>query len=221
LIKPFEDIEMITAVVNRATDRYRLAVSNRELLEDLKRNAEELERLNVRLTDIANRDGLTGLYNHRYLRESLDQELARSRRHHRRFALIFIDIDHFKTYNDTHGHLAGDALLQTVAKLLQERARGETLAARYGGEEFVLLVPETGAEGAGRYAEAIRGLVAAHPFVGRETQPLGAVTLSLGVASYPEAGEDSTTLIDHADKALYVSKAHGRNTVTVWDPTLG
>jgi len=218
MVKPFDDPAMIRTVVNRAIDRYTLNSHNRALIVDLKRNAEELERLNARLTDIANRDGLTGLYNHRCFRESLEQEISRCHRHQRGFSLIFLDIDVFKRYNDTHGHLAGDSLLRALARLLQERARGETLAARYGGDEFVLLVPETDAEGARRYAEILRAAVEAHPFIGRETQPLGRVTASLGVACYPEAGSDSTTLIDHADRALYAAKDHGRNTVKVWKP---
>jgi diguanylate cyclase (GGDEF)-like protein len=147
-------------------------------------------------------------------------ELARARRHRRTFSLLFIDIDNFKQYNDSHGHLAGDDLLRNLAKLLQGRCRSTTVAARYGGEAFVLLVPETDSTGAQRFAEALRRLVAEHPFPGRESQPGGRVTLSLGVASYPEAGEDATALIDSADKALYQSKHRGRNTVSVWEPSL-
>jgi diguanylate cyclase (GGDEF)-like protein len=218
LVKPFDDIDMISAVVGRAIDRSRLNAANRALMADLKRNAEQLEQLNAKLTDMANRDGLTGLYNHRYLRETLDQELSRSRRHGREFSLLFLDIDHFKHYNDTHGHLAGDNLLCTLATLLHERSRGETLAARYGGEEFVLLVPESGSPAALRYAEILREMVAEHPFPGRETQQFGCVTISVGVATFPEAGKDATTLIDHADKALYASKNSGRNRVSVWTP---
>jgi diguanylate cyclase (GGDEF)-like protein len=169
---------------------------------------------------MANRDGLTGLYNHRFFREALEQELARARRHRRQFALLFMDIDHFKHYNDSHGHLAGDALLRSVAMLLQERSRGETLAARYGGEEFVMLVPETNAEGARRYAEILREMFERHTFAGRESQPAGRLTMSFGVAAYPEAGDDSASLIDAADKALYHSKGSGRNRVSVWQPAV-
>ncbi len=218
LIKPFEDIDLISAVVHRAIDRIQLEEKNRALLEDLRRNAQELENLNARLTDMANRDGLTGLYNHRFFREMIEQELSRSRRHERSFSVLFIDIDHFKQYNDTHGHLAGDELLKTLARLLQERCRSSTIAARYGGEEFVLLAPETDAEGARQFAEILRSTVEQYPFAGRETQPLGAVTLSLGLATFPHDGQDTTSLIDHADKALYVSKHNGRNAVTSWEP---
>jgi len=218
LMKPFDDLDQITAVVNRAIDRVQAARENRDLMVDLKRNAKEMEQLNARLEHQANRDGLTGLYNHRYFRELLEKELTRARRHRREFSLLFIDIDHFKYYNDTHGHLAGDEVLRTLARLLGQRCRRSTTLARYGGEEFVLLVPETDSPGAKAFAEDLRQLVEEHPFVGGESQPLGKVTLSLGVATYPEAGEDCTTLIDRADKALYESKHAGRNTVTVWAP---
>ena len=125
MIKPFDDPAMIRTVVNRAIDRYTLNSNNRALIVDLKRNAEELERLNARLTDIANRDGLTGLYNHRCFRESLEQELARCHRHQRGFSLILLDIDVFKRYNDTHGHLAGDFVLREVCRRLKARIRKE------------------------------------------------------------------------------------------------
>jgi diguanylate cyclase (GGDEF)-like protein len=216
LVKPFDDIEMISTVVNRAIDRFRLAADNRALMDHMKRNAEELERLNAQLTDMANRDALTGLHNHRFFREALDKEIARSERHDRQFSLIFLDIDHFKNFNDTHGHLAGDELLKKLADLLRSNSRATTVVVRYGGEEFVLLVPETDGEGARVLAEKLRCAVAEYAFPGRESQPDGRLTMSLGVATFPQAGDNSRTLIDHADKALYRSKHAGRNRVSVW-----
>jgi len=220
LVKPFDDIDMISTVVNRAIDRYKLAADNRALMEHMKQNAEQLEQLNAQLTDMAHRDALTGLYNHRYFREVLTKEIARSERHSRAFSLLFIDIDHFKNYNDTHGHLAGDELLKRLADILRGYSRASTVVVRYGGEEFVLLVPEADTEAARLLAEKLRGVVEKHPFSGRETQPCGKITLSLGVATFPESGRDATTLIDNADKALYQSKHGGRNLVSVWDPAL-
>jgi diguanylate cyclase (GGDEF)-like protein len=205
-------------VVNRAIDRYKLAADNHALMDHMKQNAEELERLNAQLTDMANRDALTGLYNHRYFREVLDKELARAERHDRVFSLVFIDIDHFKNYNDTHGHLAGDDLLRRLAGVLRQQSRKSTVVVRYGGEEFVLLVPEADQDAARQFAENLRRAVEQHPFPGRECQPSGKLTLSLGVAAFPVSGRTSTELIDHADKALYRSKHGGRNLVSVWDP---
>ena len=182
-------------------------------MESLKRNVDELSELNDTLRTLATRDGLTGLYNHRFFRETLEQEMSRCRRHDRIFSLLFMDLDYFKQYNDTHGHLAGDELLATLAEEISKASRATTIIARYGGEEFVLLVPETDNAGARRYAERIRTLIEAYPFKGRQTQPSGKVTLSIGVATFPENGEDTTALLDYADQALYRAKESGRNTV--------
>jgi diguanylate cyclase (GGDEF)-like protein len=167
LIKPFEDIDLVSAVVNRAADRIRLIEDNRELVERLKSYAAKLEALNAQLHAMATRDGLTGLYNHRYFREALDRELSRAHRHERPFSVVLMDIDHFKHYNDTHGHLAGDSLLTTFGEILQQRCRESTVVARYGGEEFVLLVPETDEHVALQFAESIRKQVEQYPFEGR------------------------------------------------------
>ncbi len=213
LIKPFEDLDVLSTVVGRAAEKVKLLEDNRRLMEDLKKKASEMEALNKKLREMAERDGLTGLYNHRYFWKVLDLELERSRRHERSFSLVYIDVDNFKNYNDTLGHLAGDDLLKTLATIMTERCRASTIAARTGGEEFVLLVPETDKEGALSLAEDIRRIVEQHPFEGRESQPLGTVSISAGVSTYPADGEDPTSLIGAADKALYQAKNAGRNTV--------
>ncbi len=213
LTKPFEDIAHISAVTRKAVEKLELLREKREMVDRLKRSAEELETLNSQLKEMAVRDGLTGLYNHRHFRENLETEVLRCRRHERSFSLIFMDVDHFKRFNDTHGHLQGDRVLRILAKIIRDRSRGTTLAARYGGEEFVLLVPETTREGARAYAESLRQAVEEYPFEGRETQPSAKVTLSLGVATFPEDGDDSIALIASADKALYQAKNGGRNLV--------
>ena len=122
-------------------------------------------------------------------------------------------MDHFKQYNDAHGHLAGDEVLKILARILRDCNRSTSVCARYGGEEFVVLIPEANRKGAFVVAERVRGMVELHPFPGRETQPLGAVTISLGVASYPADGEDGLALIGRADRALYEAKQKGRNRV--------
>jgi diguanylate cyclase (GGDEF)-like protein len=213
LTKPFDDLNAISKTADMALERRKLSEHNRQLMDRLKQNAEELKDLNRRLHEQATRDGLTGLFNHRYFRESLATELARCSRYRRPFSLVFMDVDHFKRYNDTHGHLAGDDLLKNLARLLEQDRRGSTIVCRYGGEEFVMLVPETDREGALKLAEIVRQRIEAHPFSGEERQPLGRVTLSLGVASYPDDGEDAEILIQHADKALYAAKNAGRNAV--------
>ncbi len=213
LIKPFEDLELISAVVNRATEKIRLVIENKQLVEKLKSYNNELENVNQVLRELAIRDGLTGLYNHRYFQETLTMEVARARRHQRPFSLIFIDVDYFKKYNDTHGHPLGDQLLHKLGELLRERLRTSDIAARYGGEEFVLLLPETGKEGATILAESIREEVENHPFAGRETQPGGKLTASIGVSTFKEDGDDASSVLHQADQALYKAKKSGRNQV--------
>lgn len=213
LTKPFEDIELISAVATRAVNQINLIRDNQDLMLRLKRNASELESLNNRLVAMANRDGLTGLYNHRYFRVALEAELSRSTRHGHVFSLVFLDIDNFKEFNDTHGHLTGDSVLKSLAEVLTLDCRSSTVVARYGGEEFVLLLPETEMAGAMSYAERLCDNVARRRFDDAAGKPLAQVTISVGVASFPEHGTDAGTLIDWADQALYRAKRDGRNVV--------
>lgn len=204
LIKPL-DIHAITAAVARATDKLRLLHENKALLERLTRYNYELEQVNEVLRDLAIRDSLTGLYNHRYFQEAIAVEVSRGRRHERPFSLVFCDIDHFKAYNDTHGHPLGDALLRDIAQILKARIRKSDVAARYGGEEFMVLLPETTPQGAYAFAEDIRAQVAR---AGREP-----ITISAGVATFPENGNDSANLIFSVNRALNEAKRAGRNQV--------
>ena len=213
LIKPFEDLELISAVVNRAVEKINLISENRLLIDKLKNSNIELELVNRLFQELAVRDGLTGLYNHRYFQEFLATELARSQRYGRVFSLVMLDVDFFKHYNDTQGHLEGDRLLCALAQLLKECVRKSDVVARYGGEEFIAVLPETTREGALIFAEGLRQRIAEYAFPHRETQPLGSVTVSLGVSTYPQDGTDGPTLINCADQALYRAKRQGRNVV--------
>jgi diguanylate cyclase (GGDEF)-like protein len=213
LVKPFEDIALISSVVRRATEKIRLTEENKNLIEKLKRQNEELERANMTLKELSIRDGLTGSYNHRYFQENLALEILRSKRYARTFSLVFLDVDFFKQYNDAHGHPEGDAILIALSKLLTSCLRKSDIVARYGGEEFVLLLPETSKENAFAVAETIRKKIADYPFPGRETQPQGKITVSMGIAVFPEDGNDGSTLLHHADNALYQAKNRGRNAV--------
>ena len=153
-------------------------------------------------------DGLSGLYNHRYLHERLDEELKRARRRKSPLSVLFLDCDHFKTYNDSHGHKAGDAALGRIARIIERSSRRVDLAARYGGEEFVLVLVDTDIAGALGVAERIRAEVEAESATG--AHPL---TVSIGVASYPENAAAKDELLDKADWAMYVAKDAGRNRV--------
>ncbi len=158
------------------------------------------------------REPLTGLFNRRYLEESLSRELARCERRNLPLAVMMLDVDHFKRFNDTHGHPGGDALLAGFGQLLQTLSRQEDIACRYGGEEFTLILPEASPQAALERAEQIREAVHALR-VQHLGKDLPAVTVSIGLACFPADGGDPETLVSHADRALYRAKARGRNRV--------
>jgi diguanylate cyclase (GGDEF)-like protein len=171
---------------------------------------EELRERNVELHEISITDGLTGLYNRTYMPEALAREMARAKRHERSFSILMIDIDHFKRFNDTHGHQAGDDVLLGVAQILKSSVRACDYAARYGGEEFLVLLTETEGAGARDFAEKLRLRVEAMSPVTEDV-----VTVSIGVASFPDNGEDLVSIIRDADAALYRCKRNGRNQVAL------
>lgn len=213
LVKPFEELEFISNVVVRAAEKVRLVQENRIMLDSLVRNRSELEQINRTLQDLAVRDGLTGLYNRRYLQEVLTMELKRCRRQKGVFSLAFLDIDHFKKFNDSQGHPEGDMVLKGLAGLLSDRLRQTDVIARYGGEEFVIMFPETSKSNGIICAETVCRLIADHNFTGTKGQPLGQVTVSIGVAAFPADGDEVDDIIRLADVALYEAKAGGRNQV--------
>ena len=220
LVKPIESLEIVTALVGRALDKVRLIVENQYLFKKLQANCEELEEANVALREISLRDGLTGLYNQRYFRQALSREIKRSARHERSFSVLFCDIDHFKQYNDANGHIEGDEALKEFSEILLERLRQTDVASRYGGEEFIMLLPETSKENAAYLANDICSLVESHTFKGEETQPGGRLTVSIGVASFPDDAIDEVELLRLADQALYQAKEQGRNRVIIIDTSL-
>lgn len=158
-------------------------------------------------------DGLTGLYNHRYFYQSIEGEWQRAQRYKKNFAMILLDIDFFKKFNDTYGHKAGDAALASLAKALKASTRNVDVVARYGGEEFAVLLPETSGEQAMIIAERIRRNIKAHPFEIDPRKPLVSITVSVGVASYPQDAETFDELIEAADQALYKAKNSGKDKV--------
>jgi diguanylate cyclase (GGDEF)-like protein len=158
-------------------------------------------------------DGLTGLYNYRYFLDLLDREFKRAVRYNRPLALLMLDIDYFKHYNDTNGHTMGNEVLGTVASIIKSTCRDVDSIVRYGGEEFIALLPETDLAEAYVVAERIREAIAQHPFPGREKQPCGVLSISIGVAAYPEDSFSDTELLEHADTALYLAKRTTRNCV--------
>lgn len=173
-------------------------------------------RLRQHLVDQAMRDPLTGLYNRRIMAEMFARELMVAKRKERPLSVVMVDIDHFKLFNDRHGHEAGDAVLRAVAALLSGECRSSDVVCRYGGEEFAILLPEANGDSAvqraSRLREGVKTLVMANRGVALEP-----VTISIGIAVYPDHGQDSGTLLRAADEALYQSKMTGRDRVTVAD----
>jgi diguanylate cyclase (GGDEF)-like protein len=174
----------------------------------------ELTQANRRLRVKALRDALTGLYNRGYLEESLERETSRARRSEQPLGVMMVDVDHFKRVNDTFGHAAGDAVLRAVGQYLLSLARAEDIPCRYGGEEFVLVMahasPATVQERAERLRVGVQALAIEHD--GRSIDP---VTLSVGIAMFPEHGDDWRAVLHAADTALYSAKAEGRNRVVM------
>jgi diguanylate cyclase (GGDEF)-like protein len=164
-----------------------------------------------RMEQISITDGLTGLYNHRYFKKRLENELVRAQRYNHSLSLVFFDVDHFKNYNDTLGHPAGDVALKTVAHILKSSIRKSDIAVRYGGEEFCVILPEGDIQSAFNFAERLRKQIESYHFAKEEVQPNGKLTISLGVASFPNNADSPKQLINKADAALYNAKGTGRN----------
>jgi diguanylate cyclase (GGDEF)-like protein len=177
-----------------------------------------------RMKTTAEMDGLTRVYNKKHLEQTLNELIYRAAcaAYDQRGAnmspgqvlsVFLFDIDNFKNYNDTNGHLAGDKLLQELAGVVNEAVRKDDVFGRFGGEEFLLIMPHTDASQALSAAEKIRALLASHPFAFAERQPLTIISISGGVAEYPLHGLDAAGLLHAADEALYVAKRDGRNRV--------
>jgi diguanylate cyclase (GGDEF)-like protein len=230
--KPWDEASLHLAVENLLR-QFRLAEDNRQLIEalssknqaliEMNRELEakvherthDLAEANSRLAQLAVTDGLTGLYNHRHFHERLSLEAERSGRNGLPLSLLMIDVDHFKHYNDQHGHPAGDEVLRQVARLLTDGRRANDLVARYGGEEFSIVLVETTKFTAAKLAERLRERIAAHPFPHAEAQPGGSMSVSVGVATLPDDADDAVALVRVADVALYGAKRAGRNRVVL------
>ena len=169
-------------------------------------------RLRESLLQQSIRDPLTGLFNRRHLEETLDLELHRATRRGEPISAVMFDVDHFKRYNDLHGHDAGDAVLRALGNLVQTHIRAGDVACRFGGEEFLLLQPGLGAEDARSRAESLRQAVSSLSLTNHGVE-LGSITVSMGVATYPEHAHDRAALLKRADEALYRAKQEGRNRV--------
>jgi len=187
IIKPFEDLDVIVDTTNRAIANLTVIRKQQYLLSTLSRQNVELGDLNKKFREMAIRDGLTGLFNHRHTQERLSEEFARAQRFQRELSFLFMDVDHFKFYNDAHGHQAGDVILETIGKLMASVSRESDVVSRWGGEEFIVIAAETNKKQACALAEKIRVMIAGHDFPHAAEQPLGKISLSIGVATISEA----------------------------------
>ncbi len=197
---PYEDHEMeLLALLNNFLA---VVLTNVNLVADL-------ERLSIT-------DGLTRLLNRRAFDRQLEKEIARGRRYDTRFAVVLLDIDHFKHYNDRNGHPAGDELLRQFSALLMENVRQTDVVARYGGEEFAIILVGVDAAGATAFCQRLQRQIVTFPFHFRETQPMGFISASFGVAVFPEDAAEASRLVQCADRALYRAKRSGRNRVQTY-----
>lgn len=205
LPKPYNELEL--------NARIYASLRTKALQDELKSKNTQLEELLARVEYMAITDVLTGLYNRRRLHLVLAKEFERSKRYASPFAMILMDLDHFKNINDTYGHLAGDMVLQDVAKIILKNIREIDTAARYGGEEFTVLLPNTKKEDAVHLAERIRRSIERHKFPDMQNI---AITVSIGISGVPDEDIDTEDkLIRCADIALYKSKQDGRNRTVV------
>jgi len=189
----FEDLRLLNIIANLSS----VAVQNSVLYQ--------------RVEELAIRDGLTGLFVHRYFQHRFQEEIQRAITGNAKLSLLMADLDHFKTYNDTYGHIAGDFLLKGIASILKESTVPGDFVARYGGEEFVLLLPHRSKKEAAELAERIRKRVEGTPFLVRNKPTK--ITISMGVAAFPRDGNYREILLEKADTALYRAKEEGRNRV--------
>ncbi|HHJ36683.1 MAG TPA: GGDEF domain-containing protein [Gammaproteobacteria bacterium] len=167
-----------------------------------------IKALSARLRDIAYTDSLTKIYNRLHFAHFLDAEIDKVKRYGGKFSIIFFDLDHFKKVNDNYGHLMGDEVLECITGIVSKANRSADIFARYGGEEFIILTPETDLSGALVHAERLRNDIEKHDF-----KSVGSITSSFGVTEFDPETDNVETLLERADKALYLAKEYGRNRV--------
>ncbi len=228
LVKPFVNLELVLHSVSKNLEKVRLKRENRlyrehleeevqrrtlELRQEIisrKRIEEELRRSEMRYRELSLTDELTGLFNARHFFRQVQTEVERATRYNSPLSLCVLDIDNFKQYNDTYGHLNGDAVLSELGRTIRNLIRDADSAYRYGGEEFIIILPESNSEEAARVAERIRLAFFEHTFFPAPGTGVH-VSISLGVTSYVY-GESVSDLVDRADQNMYAAKKSGRNT---------
>ncbi|MBD3287492.1 diguanylate cyclase [candidate division KSB1 bacterium] len=196
------EVEMLSLMTNMAS----VGISNAKLYH-------EMEMISVT-------DELTNLYNYRFLKKQLNDEISRAQRFNHVLSLVLFDVDYFKHYNDSLGHPAGDKVLQEIGKLLKTSVRQSDIVSRYGGEEFCAILPEVNVDGAYHFSERFRRQIEQHPFYNEYVQPNGKLTISVGAACFPRDAKSENELLEKADKALYKAKDAGKNRVCLFSDTV-
>jgi diguanylate cyclase (GGDEF)-like protein len=194
-----------------AAQLHALSARQAHTLEQLKNYQRQLEEANARLEERSLTDKLTGVANRAGFDQRLHEEIERCKRYGSQLSLLMLDMDHFKHYNDTYGHLAGDEALTAASRTMQEVCRPVDVIARYGGEEFAVILPTTDRDGAIHTAERLRQAIAATPL------GTGSITVSIGISTLDSTGKPPRQLIQEADEALYEAKGSGRNRVIHFD----
>lgn len=233
--KPWDNQDLLITL-QQAVERYQLRSANQRLISELEaknrnlmekeqellslnrgletaveQRTRELRAANERLSDLADTDPLTKVLNRRSFFLKFNEELERSKRYKHPITLSFIDVDHFKTFNDMEGHVCGDEALRKIAQLFTSSLRKTDVLCRYGGEEFLIMMPETKVEIGTEISERLRAAVEATEFQGQTATAY--LTVSIGVAGYPSQGDSTEELLKAADHALYQAKEFGRNRV--------
>jgi diguanylate cyclase (GGDEF)-like protein len=211
-------VQPVVKLVRRVAERNaQLEVARTALDLEIKKRIwaeQELTQANKLLEDQAMRDVVTGLHNRRYLEESLAREESRARRMGQPLGIMMVDVDHFKTFNDTLGHATGDTILRGIGECMASHARGEDITARYGGDEFALVMARATQQIVWQRAEALRQSVR-NQRLGHDGQELGPVSLSIGIAVFPDHGDSGHAVLHAADSALIQSKRQGRDRIMV------
>jgi len=211
ILKPFDDLDVVIDAAKRAIANLSGIRRRQYLLDALNRQNRDLDNMNGEFMKLTTRDGLTGLLNYRYAQERLEKEFDRAKKFERELSVLYIDLDHLKFYNDAHGHQAGDEVLEILSGLMTKAVRESDTLARWSGEEFIVIAPEAAREEACMLAERIRKSVAGHPFPNAAQQPLGIISLSIGVASRSNGTDRYGQLVRLAGDAAYCAKNAGRN----------
>ena len=212
--------ETAEAASNILTDPAATSPEVRYVTESVADLCRDIEEKNKKLDELFILDEKTGLYNYRHFKEHLIIDVERSKRSGSNISMAMIDIDHFKKFNDAYGHIAGDRVLSRIAAIIREQCRSTDVPSRFGGEEFALLFPQTDRAESYEIAERLRQIISAEPFDHERQQPGGQLTVSIGIASFPEDALDWYSLVNNADIALYQAKEKGRNQVVVFSPNL-